>query len=161
MVIILILIIVYLFQLLRKCVVTLANPVVEGPLGQPPFESPPIHKAVQNLLVYKYSHIGQQEMKTMYELSNILFHCLNTLDFPPPSTQKHIVREEDLANYKIDYTRQAQWILRPRYRCIYFDQCYVRTLCAKQLNSEPGVLYPYFFDFNQSIEMKYNYFSRI
>ncbi|KAG5872986.1 hypothetical protein JTB14_025352 [Gonioctena quinquepunctata] len=61
----------YLFRLLRKCVLTLDSPVVEGPLGQPPFQKPCIHKAVTNLLVYKYSHIGQQELKTMYELVKI------------------------------------------------------------------------------------------
>ncbi|KAJ8980630.1 hypothetical protein NQ317_011706 [Molorchus minor] len=30
----------YLFKLLRKCVLTLDTPIVEGPLGQPPFEKP-------------------------------------------------------------------------------------------------------------------------
>ncbi|CAH0558007.1 unnamed protein product [Brassicogethes aeneus] len=107
----------YLFRLLRKCIIlTWEPPVVEGPLGQPPFEEPCIHKAVTNLLVYKFSHITQQEWKTMYELANILFHCLNTWDFPSPSTQKHIVSQEPATVYKIEYTR---WLVF----------CYVPTFC--------------------------------
>lgn len=34
----------YLFKLLRKSIVTLSKPIVEGPLGQPPFEQPSITK---------------------------------------------------------------------------------------------------------------------
>ncbi|CAH1972641.1 unnamed protein product [Acanthoscelides obtectus] len=105
----------YLFRLLRKCVLTLDTPVVEGPLGQPPFEKPCIHKAVTNFLVYKFSHLGQQELITMYELAKILCHCLNTWDFPPPSSQKHIVSQE-ATKYKIEYTR---WLVF----------CYVPTFC--------------------------------
>ncbi|CAH1105077.1 unnamed protein product, partial [Psylliodes chrysocephalus] len=106
----------YLFRLLRKCVLTLDKPVVEGPLGQPPFQKPSIHKAVTNLLIYKFSHISQQELKTMYELVKILFHCLNTWDFPCPSSQKHIVSQEEATKYKIEYTR---WLVF----------CYVPTFC--------------------------------
>lgn len=92
------------FKVLRNCVLTLEKPVVEGPVGQPPFEQPSIHKAVTNLLVYKYSHIGQ-ELKTMYEMVKILFHCLNTWDFPTPSSQKYIVSPEEASLYTIEYTR--------------------------------------------------------
>ncbi|KAJ8950083.1 hypothetical protein NQ318_017808 [Aromia moschata] len=106
----------YLFKLLRKCVLTLDTPIVEGPLGQPPFEKPCIHKAVTNFLVYKFSHVGQQELKTMYELAKILIHCLNTWDFPSPSSQKHIVSQEEATAYKIEYTR---WLIF----------CHVPTFC--------------------------------
>lgn len=79
--------------------------VIKGPFGQPPFEEPSIQKAVTNMLVYKYSHIGQQELKTMYELAQILFHCLNTMNIPPPSHQKHLINREEAVKYKIEYTR--------------------------------------------------------
>lgn len=92
-------------QLLRKCILTLDTPVVEGSLGQPPFEKPSIHKAVSNLVIYKFSHLAQQERKTMCELANIFFYCLNTWDFPSPNTQKHIVSSEEANIYKIEYTR--------------------------------------------------------
>ncbi|XP_030766635.1 histone acetyltransferase KAT2A [Sitophilus oryzae] len=105
----------YLFKLLKNCVVTLEKPVVESPLGQPPFEKPSIHKAVTNLLLYKYSHIGQ-ELKTMDELVEILFQCLNTWDFPSPCDQKYIANQEEAALYRIEYKR---WLAF----------CYVPTFC--------------------------------
>lgn len=98
----------YLFKLLRKCILTLDNPVVEGPLGQPPFEKPSIHKAVTNLVMYKFSHLPQQELKTIYELTKIFLHCLNTWDFPSPSSQKQVVSPEEATVYTIAYTR---WLI--------------------------------------------------
>ncbi|XP_050309764.1 histone acetyltransferase KAT2A [Anthonomus grandis grandis] len=105
----------YFYKLLRHCVLTREKPVIEGPVGQPPFETPSIQKAVTNLLVYKYSHIGQ-ELKHMYELVKILFHCLNTWDFPTPSSQKYIVSPEEATLYTIEYTR---WLMF----------CYVPSFC--------------------------------
>jgi hypothetical protein len=32
------------FQLLRKCILNMSNPTIEGPLGNPPFEKPSIAK---------------------------------------------------------------------------------------------------------------------
>ncbi|KAJ3653216.1 hypothetical protein Zmor_012480 [Zophobas morio] len=95
----------YLFHLLRKCILTLDTPIVESSLGQPPFEQPCIHKAVTNLLVYKFSHLAQQEWKTMCEVARILLHCLNTWEFPSPSSQKHIVSQEEASVYKMEHTR--------------------------------------------------------
>ncbi|XP_044266959.1 histone acetyltransferase KAT2A isoform X2 [Tribolium madens] len=95
----------YLFHLLRKCILTLDTPVVESSLGQPPFEKPCIHKAITNLLVYKFSHLAQQEWKTMYEVARILLHCLNTWEFPSPSSQKHIVSPEEATVYKMEHMR--------------------------------------------------------
>jgi histone acetyltransferase len=95
----------YLFHLLRKCILTLDNPVVESSLGQPPFEKPCIHKAITNLLVYKFSHLAQQEWKTMCEVARILLHCLNTWEFPSPGSQKHIVNQEEATIYKMEHTR--------------------------------------------------------
>ncbi|XP_076270136.1 gcn5 acetyltransferase isoform X2 [Rhynchophorus ferrugineus] len=105
----------YLFKLLRNCVVTLEKPNVEGPLGQPPFEKPSIHKAVTNLLLYKYSHIGQ-ELKTMNELVEILFQCLNTWDFPRPNNQKSLSNPDEATLYRLEYKR---WLVF----------CYVPTFC--------------------------------
>lgn len=91
--------------MLRKCILTLDTPVIEGPLGQPPFEKPSIHKAVSNLVIYKFSHLAEKEWKTMYELAQLFLHCLNTWDFPAPSNQKHLVTQEEATIYKIAYTR--------------------------------------------------------
>ena len=38
----------YLFKLLRKSIVMLSKPIVEGPLGQPPFEEPSIAKVSES-----------------------------------------------------------------------------------------------------------------
>ncbi|XP_066149368.1 histone acetyltransferase KAT2A [Euwallacea fornicatus] len=104
----------YFYKVLRNCVLTLEKPVVEGPVGQPPFEKPSIHKAVTNLLLYKYSHIGQ-ELKTMYEMVKILFHCLNTWDFPTPSSQKNIINPEEAKLYTIEYTRWLVFCEIPKF----------------------------------------------
>ena len=34
----------YTLQLLRKCILNMSKPTVEGPLGNPPFEKPSIAK---------------------------------------------------------------------------------------------------------------------
>ena len=104
----------YLFRLLRKCIQACETPVVEGPLGIPPFEKPSIHKAITNFVMYKFTTYGQQEWNTMYELSKYYLHCLNTWEFPAPSTQKHST--EEATSYKIDYTR---WLVF----------CHIPTFC--------------------------------
>lgn len=79
--------------------------MVESSLGQPPFEQPSIHKAISNLLVYKFSHLAQQEWKTICEVARILLHCLNTWELPSPSTQRQVISQEEASVYKIDHTR--------------------------------------------------------
>lgn len=83
----------------------LEMPVVEGALGQPPFEKPSISKAVTNFVTYKFAHLPQQEFKKTYELARIFVHCLNTWDFPSPSNQKQVVSQEEANVYTIAYTR--------------------------------------------------------
>ena len=104
----------HLFKLLRKCLLTLDTPIVEGPVGQPPFEKPSIYKAVNNLVIHKFSHLAQQEWKTMYELAKIFLHCLNTWDFPPPSSQKQVMSVEEATLYEIAYTRYDS-VRRPHF----------------------------------------------
>ncbi|XP_045472544.1 histone acetyltransferase KAT2A [Harmonia axyridis] len=93
-----------LFRLLRKCILTLETPTIDGPLGCPPFERATIHKAITNMLVYKFSHLAQQEWKTMCELARILIQYLNNWEFPPPSPD-HIVRQEEMTIYRVEYRR--------------------------------------------------------
>ncbi len=45
----------YLFKLLRKSILQQSKPIVEGPLGSPPFEKPSIAKGVTNFVLYKFS----------------------------------------------------------------------------------------------------------
>ncbi|XP_044750210.1 histone acetyltransferase KAT2A isoform X2 [Coccinella septempunctata] len=93
-----------LFRLLRKCILTLESPTIDGPLGHPPFERATIHKAITNMLVYKFSHLAQQEWKTMCELARILIQYLNNWEFPAPAPN-HIVRQEEMTIYRVEYRR--------------------------------------------------------
>lgn len=61
----------YLFKLLRKCIVTMTKPTIEGPLGQPPFERPSIAKAVTNFVLYKFGHLAQRVSK--FYILNFIF----------------------------------------------------------------------------------------
>lgn len=94
-----------LLQLLRQCILKLESPVIDSPLGQPPFEKLSIHKGVSNLVMYKFSHLAQQERQMMYKLASNFFYCLNTWDFPSPSTQKQFMTQEEAIIYKLEYTR--------------------------------------------------------
>ena len=65
----------YLFKLLRKCIVTMTKPTIEGPLGQPPFERPNIFKAITNFVLYKFGHLSQRVSLKNY-IWNILYLLL-------------------------------------------------------------------------------------
>lgn len=68
---------IYLFKLLRKCIVTMTKPAIEGPLGQPPFESPSIAQAVSNFLLYKF---GNSSLRVTVEFTRI-----------PPQTNRKLL----------------------------------------------------------------------
>ncbi|XP_017768696.1 PREDICTED: histone acetyltransferase KAT2B-like [Nicrophorus vespilloides] len=106
----------YLFSLLRKCILTLDTPVIDTLFSQPPFEKPSIYKAVTNLVVFKFAHLTQQEWNTMYELAKIFLHCLNTWDFPLPSSQRHVLSRDEASLYEESYTR-------------WFVFCHVPAFC--------------------------------
>lgn len=96
----------YLFKLLRKCIMTKTTPTTsEGPLGQPPFESPSIHRAVSNFVLLKFAHATQREYSTMSDLAKMFLHCLNHWNFESPSVKKNSVSPEDFSLYKIHFTR--------------------------------------------------------
>jgi histone acetyltransferase len=94
----------YLFKLLRKCILTMTRPAIEGPLGQPPFERPSIAKAITNFVLYKFAHLAQREWQTMYDLAKMFLHCLNHWNFETPSARRHVT-PDDVTAYKINYTR--------------------------------------------------------
>lgn len=58
-----------LLQLLRKCILTMTRPTIDGPLRHPPFERPSIAKAITNFVFYKFSHLAQR----VSIMKNILF----------------------------------------------------------------------------------------
>ncbi|XP_047657036.1 histone acetyltransferase KAT2A isoform X2 [Tachysurus fulvidraco] len=95
----------YLFKLLRKCILQMGKPVVEGSLGSPPFEKPNIEQGVLNFVQYKFSHLAPKERQTMYELSKMFLLCLNYWKLETPSQFRQRAQKEDGSAYKVDYTR--------------------------------------------------------
>ncbi|XP_015115187.1 histone acetyltransferase KAT2A [Diachasma alloeum] len=95
----------YLFKLLRKCILSMTKPVIEGPLGQPPFERPSIAKAITNFVLYKFGHLTQREWQAMYDLAKMFLHCLNHWNFETPSARRTTGNDEEAPAYKINYTR--------------------------------------------------------
>ncbi|XP_077555533.1 gcn5 acetyltransferase [Haemaphysalis longicornis] len=121
----------YLFKLLRKSILLMTRPTVEGPLGNPPFEKPSIAKAVINFVVYKFGHLSQKEWQTMYDLAKMFLHCLNHWKLETPSARKQQRQHssnEDAAAYKINYTR---WL------CF----CHVPAFCDSLPHSETTIIF--------------------
>ncbi|XP_054938632.1 histone acetyltransferase KAT2A isoform X2 [Physeter macrocephalus] len=93
------------FQLLRKCILQMTRPVVEGSLGSPPFEKPNIEQGVLNFVQYKFSHLAPRERQTMFELSKMFLLCLNYWKLETPAQFRQRSQAEDVATYKVNYTR--------------------------------------------------------
>ncbi|XP_023216584.1 histone acetyltransferase KAT2A [Centruroides vittatus] len=95
----------YLFKLLRKSILQMTKPSVEGPLGNPPFEKPSIAKGVTNFVIYKFGHLSAKEWQTMYELAKMFLHCLNHWKLETPLARRQHSPNEDVSAYKVNYTR--------------------------------------------------------
>ncbi|XP_067868036.1 histone acetyltransferase KAT2B isoform X2 [Heterodontus francisci] len=95
----------YLFKLLRKCILQMGNPVVEGPLGSPPFEKPSIEQGVTNFVQYKFSHLPPKERQTICELSKMFLNRINYWQLETPSQRRLRSPNDDGAGYKVNYTR--------------------------------------------------------
>lgn len=95
----------YLFRLLRQCVITRQQAVIRGPLGDPPFEYPCIAKAVYSFVFFKYNHLSPNELQTMTEVAKTFLNFLNHYNFEPPSMRRADLKNEDASTYKINYTR--------------------------------------------------------
>ncbi|XP_055547535.1 histone acetyltransferase KAT2A [Wyeomyia smithii] len=117
----------YLFRLLRQCILTRAQAVIRGPLGDPPFEHPSISKAVTNFVLHKYSHLNPGELETMTEVAKTFLHCLNHWNFEAPSARKDL-SHEDASNYKINYTR---WLVF----------CHVPAFCSSLRHFETSIVF--------------------
>ncbi len=94
----------YLFKLLRKSILQLSKPAVEGPLGNPPFERPSIAKGVTNFVLFKFSQLPSRDWQTMYDLAKMFLHCLNHWKLETPAARRQ-VHNDDISAYKINYTR--------------------------------------------------------
>lgn len=117
----------YLFRLLRQCILTRTQPLIRGPLGEPPFEHPSISKAITNFVIHKYSHLSQAEFMTMTEVAKTFLHCLNHWNFETPSARNDL-SYEDASAYKINYTR---WLMF----------CHVPAFCSSLKHFETSLVF--------------------
>lgn len=118
----------YLFRLLRQCVITRQQAVIRGPLGDPPFESPCIAKAVYSFVFYKYNHLSPSELHTMTEVAKTFLNFLNHYNFEPPSMRRADLKNEDASTYKINYTR---WLVF----------CHVPAFCNSLRHYETSLVF--------------------
>uniref|UniRef100_A0A8C0H7M5 histone acetyltransferase n=1 Tax=Chelonoidis abingdonii TaxID=106734 RepID=A0A8C0H7M5_CHEAB len=95
----------YLFKLLRKCILQMGKPVVEGSLESPPFEKPSIEQGVNNFVQYKFSHLPSKERQTIVELAKMFLNRINYWHLETPLQQRLRSPNEDIAGYKVNYTR--------------------------------------------------------
>ncbi|XP_054164345.1 histone acetyltransferase KAT2A-like [Oppia nitens] len=118
----------YLFKLLRKAIMQMSRPSVEGPLGNPPFEKPSIKTGVINFVCYKFSHLSEKEWQTMYDLAKMFLHCLNHWKLETPQAHKQHSPNEDVSAYKINYTR---WLC----------YCHVPAFCDSLTHFETSLIF--------------------
>ncbi|XP_065362607.1 histone acetyltransferase KAT2A [Calliphora vicina] len=118
----------YLFRLLRQCVITRQQAVIRGPLGDPPFESPCIAKAVYSFVFYKYNHLSPNELQTMTEVAKTFLNFLNHYNFEPPSMRRADLKNDDASTYKINYTR---WLVF----------CHVPAFCNSLRHFETSLVF--------------------
>ncbi|XP_037804933.1 histone acetyltransferase KAT2A-like isoform X1 [Penaeus monodon] len=95
----------YLFRRLRKCILQVSPPTVEGPLGTPPFERPSIFKGVTNFVLHKFNHFQQKDFQMMSDLAKMFLHCLNHWRLETPSARRAHTTPEESSAYKVNYMR--------------------------------------------------------
>uniref|UniRef100_A0A8B9GXL4 histone acetyltransferase n=1 Tax=Astyanax mexicanus TaxID=7994 RepID=A0A8B9GXL4_ASTMX len=91
-------------KLLRKCILQMGRPAVEA-LESPPFEKPSIEQGVNNFVQYKFSHLPSKERQTIVELAKMFLNQINYWQLETPSQRRQRVPTDDVAGYKINYTR--------------------------------------------------------
>nr|BAP33937.1 histone acetyltransferase gcn5 [Polyandrocarpa misakiensis] len=105
----------YLFRLLRKCIIQMNKPVIEGPLGAPPFSQPNISKGIKNFIIYKFGHLPQKELQIMHDLARVFLSFLNQETLETPGARKIRTPDEDQQDYKMNYTRWLCYCRVPKF----------------------------------------------
>ena len=62
-------------------------------------------QAVLNFVLYKFGHLPQREWQIMHDLAKMFLHCLNHWKLETPTAKKQHSQNDDLAAYKVNYTR--------------------------------------------------------
>lgn len=105
----------FLFHLLRDCILFRKKAVIQGPLGDPPFERPTIGNALTGFLFHKYGHLGQGDFHAMTEVAKTFLQYLNNWIIESPRERCLTLNNEDASNYKINYTRWLVFCHVPAY----------------------------------------------
>lgn len=74
-----------------------------SPVLSPPPPAP--SQGVLNFVQYKFSHLAPRERQTMFELSKMFLLCLNYWKLETPAQFRQRSQAEDVATYKVNYTR--------------------------------------------------------
>ena len=72
----------FLFRLLHSCVTERKPAIIQGPLGDPPFEKPSIQKIIKNFVVMKYDKLrenNESEFKVITEVARTFLNCYSKL----------------------------------------------------------------------------------
>lgn len=70
----------FLFTFLHSCVSERKPAIIQGPLGDPPFEKPSIQKIIKNFVVMKYDKLrenNEAEFKVITEVARTFLNCYN------------------------------------------------------------------------------------
>lgn len=70
----------YLFTFLTSCVSERKPAIIQGPLGDPPFQKPSIQKIIKNFVVMKYDKLrenNEAEFKVITEVARTFLNCYN------------------------------------------------------------------------------------
>lgn len=137
----------YSTQLLSKSISDHEAPVVKGPLGDPPFETPSIARAITNFVYHKYQHMSQQDITHMTEVAKAFLHCMNNWNFESPQEKGPLATEEDTCMYKINYTK---WLMfchipafcssLPRYETtMIFGRTFLKSVFQVRVNTIIGM----------------------
>lgn len=70
----------FLFTFLHSCVSERKPAIIQGPLGDPPFQKPSIQKIIKNFVVMKYDKLrenNEAEFKVITEVARTFLNCYN------------------------------------------------------------------------------------
>lgn len=104
----------YLFKLLRKCLLNMTEPTVDGPIGKPPFDRPSITIALQNFCTLRWQQLPQCDRQLVMDLTRMFVHCVNHWKLESPTVHRSEEHTTEQTNaYKINYTRWMCYCLVP------------------------------------------------
>lgn len=114
--------------------------IVQGPVGDPPFELPDIQKIVSNFVFLKYGHLRETsklDFQIYTELAKNLLHCINCWDFEAPRDRKDPMSTEEASSYKINYTRWLIFCWVPGKKFLVFIEVILKITFFSSILLEP------------------------